>query len=147
MRIALAVLFLNCSIHQSHRLPLPAFRICDYTPIPCHLYLFIFWFFRGKSTAHNKFPLSQMQSILKACRHKTGHSEPLQVSMTRKTLSDCKLFSLLSSCQMIFLILAHAYTGQTNACLFGHMWGNKCNYKQDVIAIALLLKLLYAVMV
>lgn len=29
---------------------------------------------------------------------------------------------------------------------FGHMWANKCNYEQDVITIALLLKLLYALM-
>lgn len=92
-------------------------------------------------------PSPKMQSILKACEQETECSESLQVSMTWKTLSDCKLFSLLSSCQMIFLPLAHAYTGQTNACLFGHMWGNKCNYKQDVITIALLLKLLFALTV
>lgn len=92
-------------------------------------------------------PSLRTQSILKACEQKPECSESLQVSMTWKTLSDCKLFSLLSSCQMIFLPLAHAYTGQTNACLFGHMWGNKCNYKQDVITTALLLKLLYALTV
>lgn len=64
-----------------------------------------------------------------------------------KDLQWLKLFSLLSRCQMIFLPLTHACTSQTNAYLLGDMWGNKRNYKQDVITIALLLKLPYALTV
>lgn len=105
----------------------------------------IFWLFWCKSITHHKFPCFPNAIDFRSMEAKTKWALTVFASVRDgRDLSGWKLFSSPPICWMIFFAQTHTHTVWLMLAFFGHMWANKCNYEQDVITIALLLKLLYA---